>query len=291
MGILAVDDIDTIGKIDLLSDHPIKENIIDDSLSRLFDLSYISKNHDEDSNWIESIRSKVGSCIEKYNSFANRFNKSIANKVYANQALYRWYNTFSYKSNYETKYYESIESIESINKCDCEKTSSNNGLLGVDFINLALAMNSNINVRDAMLIAILDCYHEWYDYDSLCAVAFESHTKSVSEYLHKCLEDKFIRYTHKPDMLMVSNVIDTLTAMAYIMRDAREFTTHIYALIAYLSWWFRFGNLEYYTNLALSVCSDCSMARIVQSAYRNGVEAPWLKEYDKDKGLCLTSRI
>ena len=121
MGILAVDDIDTIGKIDLLSDHPIKENIIDDSLSRLFDLSYISKNHDEDSNWIESIRSKVGSCIEKYNSFANRFNKSIANKVYANQALHRWYNTFSYKSNYETKYYESIESIESINKCDGEK--------------------------------------------------------------------------------------------------------------------------------------------------------------------------
>lgn len=245
-------------------------DFLKENLSHVFQQSFISKNNSENSQWIKNLRFLVSDRINSYQSLVKMRGESEANIICGEKALSNWYEMFSYEK-------AGIEENSSENEC---ASSENIGLRGIDLIYFPLVMTSNINVRDAMLISILDDYHEWYEYKSLYSLAFEPHTKVMSQHLRDCLESKFTYYDHIPDIRRVNNAIDVLTSMAYIMSGYSELTAHIYALIAYLRWWFSLGKVERYVNLALNASEDCSMARIVKSAYENGVEPQWLK---KDK--------
>lgn len=160
-----------------------------------------------------------------------------------------------------------------------EMFSENGELEGSDFISLAIAMLHNINVRDAMLITILDEKQEWYDKNSLLDFAIKPHTKEISSNLRNCLEEKFAQIDEKPNIERAEKACKVLQSMMLITSSIPELSTQIYALLSYISWWFNLGNVKHYTDCALKINPDCSMAKIVRGAAVNDLQPAWLEHF------------
>ena len=67
--------------------------------------------------------------------------------------------------------------------------------------------------------------------------------------------------------------------MACVVDGIPELKVQIYALMCYISWWFRLGDVEKYVEMALEIDPECSMARIVENAYTNHVEPAWCRKF------------
>ncbi|WP_032814446.1 hypothetical protein [Gardnerella vaginalis] len=216
-----------------------------------FPKEYIGLHCSRHEQWIEGLQYWVPVAADGFLEHVTEYGKQCTINNLAITALGRWYNMFSNDGN----------------------------LLGSDFIALPMAMLHNINVRDAMLITILDENQEWYDEKTLVDFAFCPHTPEISRNLRHCLEAKFAQTTKKPDVSRAVHACKVLQAMALVTHSIPELTVQIYALLAYISWWFHLGDVQHYTHRALSIDPDCSMAKIVLGADEHHLEPAWCECY------------
>lgn len=214
-----------------------------------FSKEYIYNNCSDSAQWIKGLEYWVPAVSEAFIENVDRNGKQYAIRDIASRALMRWYNMFAYD----------------------EK------IFGYDLVNLPIAMLHNINVRDAMLISILDENQEWYDEKTLSEFAWCPHTPEVSRNLRHCLEAKFAQTNNKPDIKRAIFACKILKSMAIITKSIPKLSVQVYALLAYISWWFRLGEVKYYCDCALRIDPDCSMAKIVCGAFENGLEPAWIE--------------
>ncbi|MFU0538280.1 hypothetical protein ACMZ79_01115 [Gardnerella vaginalis] len=220
---------------------------------------YVNNHHDYSDNWIENLRSLAPEFFEKYIDYINRDldvkckqEAFSAFDIFANQSIRNWHNMIFKKEG---------------------------NIVGYDLIMLPIAMFDNINVRDTLLVDLLDSKGEYYNIDSLLTLAFEPRTKEISKDLRCFLEEKFNEEHELPDICKALDVVNLLKAMACVVDGIPELKVQVYALMCYISWWFRLGDVEKYVEMALDIDPDCSMVRIVDNAYRNHVEPAWCRKF------------
>ncbi|EIK85219.1 hypothetical protein ACLD5W_00605 [Gardnerella greenwoodii] len=215
-----------------------------------FSKEYAYFNCDENSQWVKGIQHWIPTVSKSFIQNANINGKESAVRNTACVAFVRW----------------------------CDMFLHDKKMFGYDLVNLAIGMFHNINVRDAMLISILDENQEWYDDNALAEFAWYPHTPMVSDRLRQFLEAKFIQTSKIPNIKRAITACRVLQVMAFATQSIPELTVQIYALLAYISWWFRLGNVKKYTERALSIDNDCTMAKIVEGAYENKLEPAWISE-------------
>lgn len=209
--------------------------------------SYVMKHCKNESAWIQGMKYWVSIAAKGFIEGVAQYGKQYTVQRFTGISVDRWF----------------------------AMAANDKNLVGSDFIMIPLAMFHNINVRDAILIAILDENYEWYGGDMLSDLAWLPHIPEMSFNLRHFLEAKF-NQTKRPDVGRAVKARKLLEAMALIVQEIPELTVQVYALIAYISWWFRLGDVSYYAKLALKIDPECSMAKIVNSANENGVEPAWL---------------
>ena len=216
-----------------------------------FAKEYACANCSENSQWIKGLRYWVPAVSDGFIENVDKNGKQFAIRNTACTSFLRW----------------------------CDMFLHNKKMFGYDLINLPIAMFHNINVRDAMLISILDEDQEWYDDDSLAEFAWYPHTTETSRNLRHCLEAKFTQKNKKPDIKRAIAACKVLEVMTMVVKSIPELTVQVYALLAYISWWFKLGNVKYYADCALEIDKDCTMAKIVRGACENNLEPAWIDNY------------
>ena len=97
--------------------------------------------------------------------------------------------------------------------------------------------------------------------------------------MRHCLEAKFTQKNKKPDIKRAIAACKVLEVMTMVVKSIPELTVQVYALLAYISWWFKLGNVKYYADCALEIDKDCTMAKIVRGACENNLEPAWIDNY------------
>lgn len=208
--------------------------------------NYVMKHCKNESAWIQGMKYWVGLTAKGFIEGVAQYGKQYTVQRFTAHSVDRWF----------------------------RMAADNIDLVGSDFIMIPLAMFHNINVRDAVLLAILDENYEWYGGEMLDDFAWLPHIPEMSLNLRHFLEAKFAQ-REKPNINRAVKARKLLEAMAIIVQEIPELTVQVYALIAYISWWFRLGDVAYYANRALQIDPDCSMAKIVNSANEHDVEPAW----------------
>ncbi|RFT25023.1 hypothetical protein CG394_01195, partial [Gardnerella vaginalis] len=93
------------------------------------------------------------------------------------------------------------------------------------------------------------------------------------------LEEKFNEEYELPDICKALDVVNLLKAMTYVVDNNPKLKVQVYALMSYISWWFKLGDVERYVSMALEIDPDCSMAMIVDNAYKSHVEPAWCRKF------------
>ncbi len=221
---------------------------------------YVNNHHGYNDDWIKNLRVLAKDFFEKYIDYINR-DLDVRGKsevfsafdIFVNQSIRNWHNMISKKDG---------------------------NIVGYDLIMLPIAMFDNINVRDTLLVSLLDSKGEYYDIDSLLSLALEPRTKEMSKALRHFLEEKFNEEHKLPDICKALDAVNLLKAVACVVDGIPELKVQVYALMCYISWWFKLGDVEKYVEMALDIDPDCSMARIVYNAYSNHVEPAWCKNFN-----------
>lgn len=209
--------------------------------------NYVVKHCKDESAWIQGLQYWVSIAARGFIEGVAQYGKQYIVQRFTYRAVDRWFSM----------------------------ASNDTDLAGSDFIMIPLAMFHNINVRDAILVAILDENDEWYGGEMLSDLAWLPHVPEMSLNLRHFLEAKFAQH-ETPKISRAVKARKLLEAMAIIVQEIPELTVQVYALIAYISWWFSLGDVAYYANRALQIDPDCSMAKIVNSAIEHGIEPAWL---------------
>lgn len=217
-----------------------------------FSREYVSHNNSEKDEWISGLRFWVPKLSQYFLRKISKSGKQFATYSISSQSLTNWFKTFS----------------------DPDET-----LVGHDFIALPIAMFHNINVRDAMLMCILDENRKWYNEESLHDLAWMTHTPDISRNLRNCLEEKFTQECTVPNICKALDAKHMLESMAYVVKDIPELTVQVYALLSYICWWFSIGEVDAYVNKALAIDPDCSMAKIVRGAHEHNIQPAWCSKF------------
>lgn len=212
--------------------------------------NYVVKHCKDKSAWIQGLQYWVSIAAKGFIEGVAQYGKQYTVQRFTYRAVNRWFSM----------------------------ASNDTDLAGSDFIMIPLAMFHNINVRDAILVAILDENDEWYGGEMLSDLAWLPHVPEMSLNLRHFLEAKFAQ-NETPKISRAVKARKLLEAMAIIVQEIPELTVQVYALIAYISWWFRLGDVAHYANRALQIDPDCSMAKIVNSAIEHGIEPAWLDSH------------
>lgn len=148
-----------------------------------------------------------------------------------------------------------------------------------DLAHLALAMQININVRDALLMSILDETHQWYQIDELVALGLNKHDQEITVRLQRCLNAQFTNPDPTLSIMRARRIRAILKTMLAIVENMPALTISVNALLSYVSWWYRLGLVNQYADAAISVDKHCSLAHIVKSAYRYHLNPAWWTHY------------
>ena len=222
---------------------------------------YINKHHNYEDYWIKCLRDLTPDLFEKYIGI-DYMSKNL--NVKKEEAVFSSYDIFV---------------TQSIRNWHNMVSKKDGNIVGYDLIMLPIAMLNNINVRDTLLVSLLDSKGEYYNINDLLVLALAPREKERSKELRDFLEEKFNEEYELPDICKALDVVNLLKAMTYVVDNNPKLKVQVYALMSYISWWFKLGDVERYVSMALEIDPDCSMAMIVDNAYKSHVEPAWCRKF------------
>lgn len=133
-----------------------------------------------------------------------------------------------------------------------------------DLLIIIIAMHGNINVRDAVLVGLLDDTHTMYDTQNVLELACNKHTGCVVNKLRNFLEINFSENSPVGDEASGRDRCAMLITMCGFVRTTPELSVQIYAILAYVSWWYQLPRIQAYADCALSIDPTCNLANIIK---------------------------